>query len=557
MNRAMFAGVAGMKAHQTKMDVIGNNIANVNTYGYKSQRAIFSDIFYQTLRAGSAGTANRGGINPSTVGYGSSLNATQVQMTQSSMQNTGFGLDLAITGEGFLQVMDPDGNIFYTKAGMLDVDSNGYLIDINGNFVLGAATGDGDPASQKIRVNNLGAVEASRASVTQEINGVQYTITSDNAIEAANVSLTLSSSEALPGGLKAKATISSTGAITVQLNAFEKFTSWDELNEEINKAITEANGGVPHKGGNFTISSSDPNRLPPEGLTGAQIIGANFGVDFGKVTGMDKGVFGDAGMQVLKVSSDFKGSGDATFSANYSTDTKEWTIKVTIEDREYTGILGENTKSSSILLKNEEDGDYIEVSNPGFTKFNSAYFKANPDGGQAGEGGLPNTNVNWDNGNTGTTGQPATPVFTPSTPSKDLGLGSFPLVLQGGTAGGVIGLNELSIAIASDGSVIASHAAVGEKVVGIVSLANFANPNGLQAAGNNYFTASANSGEPVLCKPGEDGTGALKTSALEMSNVDLSGEFADMITTQRGFQANSRMITVSDTMLEELINLKR
>lgn len=553
----MFAGVAGMKAHQTKMDVIGNNIANVNTYGYKSQRAIFSDIFYQTLRSGSAGTANRGGINPSTVGYGSSLNATQVQMTQSSMQNTGFGLDVAITGEGFLQVMDPDGNIFYTKAGMLDVDSNGYLIDINGNFVLGAATGDGDPASQKIRVNNLGAVEASRASVTQEINGIQYTITSDNATEAANVSLTLSSSEALPGGLKAKATISTTGAITVQLNAFETFTSWDELNEEINKAITEANGGVPHKGGNFTISSSDPDKLVNggQGLTGAQIMGANFGVDFGKVTGMDKGVFGDAGMQVLKVSSDFKGNGAAQFSSTYDAGKKEWTIKVTIGDREYTGVLGENTKSSSILLKNEEDGDYIEVSNPGFNKFNSAFAEHNA--GSMGEDGLPNAGASWTNANIGTTGQTANPVFTPSTPSKDLGLGSFPLVLQGGTAGGVIGLNELSIAIASDGSVIASHAAVGEKVVGIVSLANFANPNGLQAAGNNYFTASANSGEPVLCKPGEDGTGALKTSALEMSNVDLSGEFADMITTQRGFQANSRMITVSDTMLEELINLKR
>lgn len=149
MNRAMFSGVAGMKAHQTKMDVIGNNIANVNTYGYKSQRALFSDIYYQTLRSGSAGTATRGGISPSSVGYGSTLSGTQVQMTQSSMQNTGFGLDVAITGEGFLQVMDADGNIFYTKAGMLDYDSNGYLTDINGNFVLGAATADGDPSSQK------------------------------------------------------------------------------------------------------------------------------------------------------------------------------------------------------------------------------------------------------------------------------------------------------------------------------------------------------------------------------------------------------------------------
>lgn len=558
MNRAMFSGVAGMKAHQTKMDVIGNNIANVNTYGYKTQRAIFSDIYYQTLRAASAGTANRGGINPSSVGYGSSLNATQAQMTQSTMQNTGFGLDVAISGEGFLQVMDADGNIFYTKAGLLDVDSNGYLIDVNGNFVLGAATGDGDPSTQKIRVNNLGAIEASRASVTQEINGVTYTITSDNAIEAANVSLTLTSSEALPGGLKAKATISSTGAITVQLNAFEKFTSWEDLNQAINDAITEANGGVKHKAGNFTISSNDPDKLTNGGgLTGAQVIGANFGVDFGKANGMDNGVFGAAGMIVQKVSSDFAGSGAAKFSASFDNATKQWTIKVNIDGTEYTGTLGEDTLSSTLLLKSK-NGDYMEVSNPGYKKFNSAYLATAEGNGKDTNGdGVPDTSVNWTDGNTDPKGQPVTPTFTPSTPSKDLGLGSYPLVLQGGTEGGVIGLNELSIAIGSDGSVIASHASVGEKVVGIISLANFANPNGLQLAGNNYFTSSANSGEPILCKPGEDGTGALKTSSLEMSNVDLSSEFAEMITTQRGFQANSRIITVSDTMLEELINLKR
>lgn len=551
MNRAMFAGVAGMKAHQTKMDVIGNNIANVNTFGYKTQRAVFSDVYYQTLRSASTGTANRGGVNPSTVGYGSTMMGTQAQMTQSSMQNTGFGLDVAITGEGFLQVMDPDGNIFYTKAGMLDIDSNGYLVDINGNFVLGSATSDGNPDSQKIRVNNLGAVPASRGSVTQEINGVKYTVNSSNATEAANVSITMSSSESMPAGLKAQATISTTGAITVQLNAFEKFANWEELNDEINKAITVANGGVQHKAGNFTISSSNPDLLTDGGgLTGAQVIGGNFGIDLGKVTGMDDGVFGGAGLQVEKVSTDFNGTGAGQFSADFK--NGEWTIKLAIGNKTYEGKLGKDTLSSSILLKSI-DGDYVQVSNPGFDKFNSAYKKI--------DGAFDPDNTptaNWTDGNVaGSANTAVTPTFTASTPSKDLGLGTYPLVLQGGTVGGVIGMDQLSVALASDGSVIVSHAAVGDVRVGRVSLANFANPNGLQAAGNNYFTSSANSGEAVLCNPGEGGTGPIKTSALEMSNVDLSGEFAEMITTQRGFQANSRIITVSDTMLEELINLKR
>lgn len=552
MNRAMFSGVAGMKAHQTKMDVIGNNIANVNTYGYKSQRALFSDIYYQTLRSGSTGTANRGGISPSSVGYGSTLSGTQVQMSQSSMQNTGFGLDVAITGEGFLQVMDADGNIFYTKAGMLDYDSNGYLTDINGNFVLGAATADGDPSSQKIRLTNVGAVPAQRPSVTQAINGVDYTITASNSDKAGNVSITMTSSEALPAGQDVLASISNTGAITLTFNAFSKFTNWNQLNDAINKAITEANNGVQHKGGTFTISASNPDVLEANGpLTGAQLIGANFGTDLGTVTGMDDGVFGAAGMVVEKVSTDFSGSGDTKFSATFDQASSTWTIKATVNNKEYVGQLGKDTLSSSILLKNGDE--YIQVSNPGYDKFNSAFATS----GEVGASNPPKDKANWTNGNKAPDGSNVTATFTPSTPSKDLGFGSYPFVLQGGTAGGAVTLDELNVAIGTDGSVVVSNSAIGDVTVGRISLANFANPAALAAAGNNYFTVSANSGEPQLADPGQDGTGALKSSALEMSNVDLSSEFADMITTQRGFQANSRIITVSDTMLEELINLKR
>lgn len=552
MNRAMFSGVAGMKAHQTKMDVIGNNIANVNTYGFKSQRAVFSDIYYQTLRSGSTGTANRGGVSPSTVGYGSTLAGTQTQMSQSSMQNTGFGLDVAITGEGFLQVMDADGNIFYTKAGMLDYDSNGYLTDINGNFVLGSATADGDPGSQKIRLTNVGAVPAQAASVTQSINGIEYTIKASNSDKAGNVSITMTSSEALPAGQDVVANISNTGAITLTFNAYSKFDDWNKLNDAINKAITEANNGVQHKGGTFTISASNPDVMSTANpLTGAQLIGGNFGVDLGSVTGMDDGVFGDAGMVVEKVSTDFAGTGTGNFSATFDNAKKEWTIKLTIGTTEYTGTLSKDTLSSSILLK-ASDGSYVQVSNPGYDKFNAAYHKANTTGAS----GEPTGPATWTNGNTDKNG-PVTPNFTPSTPSKDLGFGSYPFVLQGGTAGGAVTLDEMNVAIGTDGSVVVSNSEIGDVTVGRITLANFANPSALAAAGNNYFTASANSGEPQLAEPGQNGTGALKTSALEMSNVDLSAEFADMITTQRGFQANSRIITVSDTMLEELINLKR
>jgi flagellar hook protein FlgE len=157
-------------------------------------------------------------------------------------------------------------------------------------------------------------------------------------------------------------------------------------------------------------------------------------------------------------------------------------------------------------------------------------------------------------------GRPGTEpaVATAAIPSANLGLSSVSFNLNGGKIGGLITLDELTaINIGADGTVSVSHADKGTISVGKISLANFANPRGLQQAGQNYYTYTVNSGPPVLADPGTNGTGALKANALEMSNVDLAQEFADMIVTQRGFQANTRIVSVTDQMLEELVNLKR
>ncbi len=799
MNRALFSGVAGLKTHQTKMDVIGNNIANVNTYGYKSQRAVFSDLYYQALRNASAGTASQGGKNPSAVGYGSQLAGIQTQMSQSSMQTTGYGMDVAITGEGFLQVMDASGNIFYTKAGMLDYDANGYLTDINGNFVLGTtATGTAD--TQKICLSNIGTVNPKKSTVTESINGIDYTITASNPNKFGNVAISISSSEGLPDGLPAKAVISSTGAISIELNAYHKFNSMNELNTAINDAITEANGGNQHAAGKFTLTATknmfgteategtfkgvavaepseitlpadafggkitvskfDPeettqiiadgsqititttpvaNTNPAEytltasvngidytakvtgtsiypvtlesagggsielntklgqkitetdlnnavqtpvtgtvsapqyflggaqiskvsekfpsssamefaianldatnhtfdltvtiagitytaenpavpgqeitlktdneadgsitlsipalttmaenygldinsagfnaalndlllnsvdlhsyasvaskeavtePLTGAEIAGTDFSVTTGQMTGaVEDGFFG-GGMLFMQTSTDFSGKGTVTpdkFTASYVEGVDDgnsyWTVTLDIEGKEYTTTISEGTIASSLLLKGP-DGDYIQVTNPGFDGM-TEYFRSQQNPARDPATG---DSVQALNGND-------TIEVTPSVASREMGLSSKPFTLAGGTEGGVVTLDEISsIAIAADGTITVSHGELGNVVAGRISLASFANPAGLLLQGTNYFAATANSGEPNLCDPGSDGTGSLVTSALEMSNVDLSAEFADMITTQRGFQANSRIITVSDSMLEELINLKR
>ncbi len=812
MNRAMFSGVAGMKTHQTKLDVIGNNIANVNTYGYKSQRAIFSDVFYQTLNGASQGTASRGGTNPSTVGYGSSLASIQTQMSQSSMQNTGFGLDVAITGEGFLQVMDADGNIFYTKAGLLDYDANGYLVDVNGNFVLGASDVNGKPNTQKIKLDGVGAVSPVAPKASQEINGITYTLTGSNATKDGNVGISLTSGQ-LPIGEKAKAVISNSGSITVQLNATEVFSSLTELNNEINKAIVLANNNQPHAAGTFTLTMTDAagndasykfsstipasitggpgatgasflggatiTELSPDfagtgaldfsgssfdatgdmilraeaangrvysvtiprssfgspqnvtlngvggaagsitmsipsistmvantvgasvtetdlaaafstylanhnyagngtggitggpgstgasflggatitpgsgfngsgdltftgsftagnnmaitatdedgrtytvtipystlstsgphnvtlaasgggangtiemtipdiatmvantvgasvteadleanffhyltnhsysvtapqttstGLTGEQIAVDNYDVIAGKVTG-----FPVANFKFEGTSNDFRGDGAITnFGLTYSTagGVNSWTVAMTIDGVVYSGTIPETAVGSSLLLKGP-GGDSIQLGIPSFSYINSL-FGSTPNDGETLDL-MDGTKVDppFGTGNTA----------TPSIPSSNLGLSSVGFNLAGGTVGGPVTLDQLSsIAIGNDGTISVSHPDKGTINVGKVSLANFANPRGLLQEGTNYYSETVNSGKAVLCDPGTNGTGGLKSNSLEMSNVDLSQEFADMITTQRGFQANTRVITVSDTMLEELINLKR
>ncbi|MDR2356122.1 MAG: flagellar hook-basal body complex protein, partial [Clostridiales Family XIII bacterium] len=134
---SMYSAVSGLQSHQTKMDVVGNNIANVNTYGYKANRATFADVFYSTRRAASQPNANQGGTNPSQLGYGAKVSTIDVLHTRGGAATTGRTLDVYITGDGFIAVKTADGQVRYTRAGVLSLDSAGNLVDRNGNMVLG------------------------------------------------------------------------------------------------------------------------------------------------------------------------------------------------------------------------------------------------------------------------------------------------------------------------------------------------------------------------------------------------------------------------------------
>ncbi|MFI8686267.1 flagellar basal-body rod protein FlgF [Rossellomorea sp. NPDC077527] len=407
MLRSMYSGISGMKNFQTKLDVIGNNIANVNTYGYKKGRVTFQDLMNQTVSGASRATANRGGQNAKQVGLGSSLSSIDTIQTQGSLQTTGRSLDVAISGDGYFVVRQGNNEMF-TRAGNFYLDSNGNLVTGQGNLVQGyPVNADGD-------VNKSG---------TADIKIDTNTTMAPQATSKATYN----------GNLKSSAPI---GA-EVELETKVK----DSLGKDISIKLL-MNKTAQNTWG-VTISS----------LTNDVTVSA------GQTTSL-------------------------TFDAGGKL-TSQVPFPITLNNQ--TG----GNQSQSIDL------DFSKI-----TQFDSS----------------SSANVDTVDGN------------------SEGYLESFNI----GSSGEVNG-------VFSNGEV---------RVLSQLALATFSNPGGLTKAGSNLFQASNNSGLPNQGVAGE-GRGSLQSGSLEMSNVDLSEEFTEMITAQRGFQANTRIITTSDEILQELVNLKR
>ncbi|MGL5972238.1 MAG: flagellar hook protein FlgE [Oscillospiraceae bacterium] len=539
MVRSMYSGVAGMKAHQTRMDVIGNNIANVNTYGFKGSRATFRDVYYQTNNTASGGTGAQGGINPSQVGYGTQVGSVDVIHTRSSFAMTDNGMDVAIAGEGYFQVQDGDGNTFYTRAGLLSIDSAGNVVDMSGNFVLGVSDNPLGQAASADRISiSVPSVDPSSASATQQINGATINVTTTNATKDGNVGINFVTDDTLPLGQAAVAEMTTSG-ITVRLNKNETFINIDALNTQVNSAIINANGGEPHPAGVFTIAIEPATKFPVGGLTGEEIASNDFRPKLGDITIANSPAFGSISFK--EVGTKFEGNGAGNISLGQANVGGNITITTTINGVAYTGLIPANATTAGTVKLSPAGGDpndYIILNHGGHTQLEGQFTNA---------GGVPvaPAPVNITGAN-------------PTVESKNLGFNSKPIKLFGGTLGGPQTVADLSsIGISQNGIIEGIHSVHGRLQLGRIDIVTFSNPQGLEQAGSSYFKATANSGEPKSTIAGTDGSGALAAGSLEMSNVDLSREFSDMITTQRGFQANSRLITVSDEMLNELVNLKR
>lgn len=440
--RSMYSAIAGLKAHQTKMDVIGNNIANVNTVGFKSSSVVFSDVYYQTLQAASGANQATGtaGQNARQIGLGSKLTAITTNMsTQGGAQATDNAMDLMLSGDAFFIVNNGGAN-YFTKAGAFNVDALGNLCTSNGATVMGWDV-DENGEIIKSQVKKLDVMSP------------------DN------------------------------------LYAEPSATTKTYLSGNIDKADPQLEKGVP-----FTVNFYDK-------------LGYSYTAVF-NVTKADK-----AGEYELNLTDILD---EKNISVKGGTKVEDIPLVFDPSSGKFTSVKS-NTDGLLTLEIEPATTDAAGTTANSFEKIEIDFSS------------LTQYSTNGTSSVTSTRG------------AKGTGEG----------AGNPVG-NMKGVSVESSGKIYGTYDNGAKKLLGQIAVATFANPSGLEAVGDRMFAQTQNSGEfDGIGQEVTEGGGSMISGYLEMSNVDLSNEFTNMITTQRGFQANSRIITTSDSLLEELVNLKR
>ena len=510
MLRSMFSGVAGLKVHQTRMDVIGNNIANVNTTAYKYQSINFSDVMYQTSQNASGATATTGGVNAKQVGLGAINAAISTAITQAgATQTTNNPFDMQITGDSFFIVNDGTGNK-YTRDGSFYIDGQGNLaMQSTGYYVMGWGTQEDDTGALTINKNGgLGKL----ALNTKEVQSYPAEATGAGTFFG-NID-------------KNDQDIVSSAGKTVQYEFYDDKGYVYTADFNI-KTAKDAGGAVIE--GQYTMELADITdstgksiRLKDDGTYYNTLseMGINFGAS--SAGGGDTVTWGTntTSTNTITLSFDsrtgsYTGYTDANGVNNPKTDDHElWNlVQLTFDS---TVLAGGDANKSALISSMGQD-----VENQASIKNITMNLKTTTNNNTNGTATIKTSRGNIEGNQTGR---------------------------KVGTISG--------IQVAVDGKITATYTNGQTRLLGQMATAQFANASGLEKQGENIYAATMNSGDPSIMDVSEDG-GKISTGVLEMSNVDLSNEFTSMITAQRGFQANSRIITVSDTLLEELTNLKR
>ncbi|MED4532510.1 flagellar hook-basal body complex protein [Metabacillus fastidiosus] len=508
MLRSMYAGISGMKNFQTKLDVIGNNIANVNTYGFKKGRVTFKDMISQQIAGAAAATTNRGGINAQQIGLGSQVSSIDTIHTTGATQTTARTLDLALAGDGFFPVatisdiarigidrgnemgnnkitgsIDRAVNLNYTRAGNFYLDDRGYLVTGDGMFIIGE-TGEKSIPTDAAKTKGNAAV-----SVITTFEG-QYKTISDglsNFTKKANSLLTA-------------------------------FQNYDDAYKVLQASANPA----------------DTNSKEYKAMDNAQKALKTVYDDFKTTADTFKTTISNFNTAITPLNTGINTFNTTAPISDIISQVSTLTDKLTVQGTDYPGATGAVATTNTALTTEVDTMKTLvnEVSN----------FKLELD--KIGQG-----------------------VVQFETAAEDLYKPQWTQGLSGEAGLIQIPLDAQSFSIGPDGTVIFINSRGERNVAGQIRIANFANAGGLEKIGANLFRESANSGSvdrnnngiqlDELFAPGSDGAATIVAGSLEMSNVDLSEEFTEMIVAQRGFQSNTKIITTSDEILQELMGLKR
>lgn len=488
MMRSLFTAVSGLKNHQTRMDVIGNNISNVNTTGFKSGRVTFADTLSQTLSGASAPNGNIGGVNAKQVGLGMSASSIDTNFSHGSASSTGINTDLAIGTDAGLFIVKNGDQTYYTRNGDFTLDNDGNLV-MNGsglhvqgwNGVDGVVSANGTPQNIKI---DMGSTMQPQA--TTQINYGGNLTADDTQQEIKSMKLTFKDGTVanVPAGDTTKYQLGKTFDVPGITPATSKELSSITMTLGDKNIVSSGIAGQPYTLGNSTFPSRSSMATIYDSLGAPHAIPISF--QRADASSNKWNVAIPAGTyDGAEIASD--ATGTLTFNGTTGKLTDGGTLTVDLHVPYPNGAQ----QSQQVSLDFNALTQYSGESNPNVSK---------SDGYPAGF-------------------------------YKDMSIGQ-------------------------DGVVTITYTNGQKQQGGQLAIATFNNPSGLEKEGGSLYSASNNSG---LAKVGTFAAQGVSVTpgALEMSNVDISNEFSDMIVTQRGFQANSKIITVSDDMLETLINMKR
>lgn len=539
---SLFSGVSGLRNHQSMMDVISNNIANVNTIGYKSSRVTFSDTFNKIIRYGSNPSDTAGGSNTFQVGLGVKLNSVDRNWTQGTFEGTGITTDLALQGKG-LFVLSNNGERLYSRAGTFIFDAQGRLVNSqNGAIVQGKVANSegsippGNYLEDIILDSNLRlpAVATTDISWGGNLDSSSTITRSEQFLQSGN----LNSAMAIGDSVTNANTIYDDNGNAYTLSSTYTKTGNDTY--DLVHQLTNANGTVVNGPTTSALvfdaatgQLQTVNGNPPAPINISDpVLGINFNYEITNVT------------QTLN-SNSLTSSVDANRNPNI--------------------VSGSLTVYDSLGARHSFSIKFTKTSN---NNWNWACSTPAASGLLSGANGT--ITFNPDGSISSISPNPPVVTFTPNG-----GASSQNMVVDFGAGfSGVTQTSSSSVlsALSQNGSAAASLSNINidkfGNIVGVftngqsrplaqILIATFPNVNGLMSVGENMYAVSANTGEPLIGDPGETTGTTIQSGALEQSNVDLSEEFTRMIVSQRGFQASARVVTVSDTLLQEITNLVR